>query len=220
MNYTSCLPDNNSLPGNGYLVVIGLLVLAMSGCASMSESECLIADWRTIGYEDGAAGASTGTFTERRKACAEYGMSPDLAQYKEGYGEGVYIFCTERNGYRQGKKGSQYHGVCPSEVEGGFLYGHRKGRELFKLSSGVAQKNAAVITMQARLKNLKHDINNIEDELIADGTESHRRRDLLDELEERQHERGHLEAEVRGLEFDADELRGEYQVLLDEYEIY
>ena len=36
--------------------------LGLSGCASMSKQECLSVDWRTVGYEDGAAGGSYGGY--------------------------------------------------------------------------------------------------------------------------------------------------------------
>ena len=39
---------------------IGLLAIVtlFSGCAGMNEQECLVTDWRTVGYEDGARGVS------------------------------------------------------------------------------------------------------------------------------------------------------------------
>ena len=186
----------------------------------MSESECLTADWHLIGYEDGAAGRNTSSLTNRRKACAEYGMSPDLEVYQQGYDKGVLLYCTERNGYMKGKQGQQYEGVCPNRVEEEFLYGYRNGRELFSMNSKIYQKSRQVKSKQSKLKALKSEISEIEAELIADETTRERRGVLLDELEEHQLERGNLASEIRELELEAAELQGAYQVRLAQYEVY
>ena len=51
-----------------------VFVVALAGCASMSEEECRYVDWRTVGYEDGAAGQGAERLASRRKACAEHGV--------------------------------------------------------------------------------------------------------------------------------------------------
>ena len=38
------------------LVAVSLAAALATGCASMSKEECRYVDWRTVGYEDGAAG--------------------------------------------------------------------------------------------------------------------------------------------------------------------
>ena len=186
------------------LLFTAITAVMLSGCASMSESECLTADWQLIGYEDGAAGKNTNTLTSRRKACAEYGMTPDLTQYQKGYDEGIFIYCTERNGYVKGKQGSHYDGVCPMEVEAEFLFGFRRGHELFLMNSEIHRKNSQANNRQAKLKRLKSKIDEIEAELIADETTSSRRAILLDDLEDLQLERGKLTSEIRELLWKTD----------------
>ena len=39
-------------------VFVSLSLLLLGGCATMSEQECLVSDWRAIGYEDGVQGRS------------------------------------------------------------------------------------------------------------------------------------------------------------------
>src|SRR5690606_29620226 len=34
------------------------VLVALAGCAGMSEQACLVSDWQTVGFEDGAAGRS------------------------------------------------------------------------------------------------------------------------------------------------------------------
>ena len=87
----------------------------------MSTEECLTADWRAIGYEDGAQGQNPDYFGERRKACAEHGITADFDAYLVGRAEGLALFCRPPNGYRLGVRDYNYSGVCPVELEDAFL---------------------------------------------------------------------------------------------------
>jgi predicted nucleic acid-binding Zn-ribbon protein len=49
------------------LVMLG----GLSACASMSKNECLNANWKTIGYEDGSLGRAETMIQSHRKACAD-----------------------------------------------------------------------------------------------------------------------------------------------------
>ena len=50
----------------------------LSGCAIQGINECHYADWRTIGYEDGAHGINASRINKHRNACAKHGIAPDL----------------------------------------------------------------------------------------------------------------------------------------------
>ncbi len=76
------------IPRAALAPAVVMLMLA-SGCATMSEEECLVADWHAIGYEDGAAGLQVAQLGKRREACAEYGVRPDTAAYRAGRDEGL-----------------------------------------------------------------------------------------------------------------------------------
>ena len=65
------------------------LALGIAGCASMSKNECVMVDWRTIGYEDGVAGRAGDQIGRYRKACADHGVAPDLGAYQAGRAEGL-----------------------------------------------------------------------------------------------------------------------------------
>ena len=56
---------------------VGMLA-ACSSTATMGQNECSAIDWRTIGYEDGVAGRPGAQIVVRRRACAKYGITPDL----------------------------------------------------------------------------------------------------------------------------------------------
>ncbi|MEZ5893062.1 MAG: DUF2799 domain-containing protein [Parvularculaceae bacterium] len=67
--------------------LIGLAVM-LGGCAGgLSKEECLVADWRAIGYEDGARGAPASAVSSHRQACARKPASrPTCAGYLAGRG--------------------------------------------------------------------------------------------------------------------------------------
>jgi hypothetical protein len=128
----------------------GVLALAtLSGCAGsgMDEAECSTADWRTLGYEDGAAGADMNAFTLRRKACADHGVVADLNDYRAGRSEGLALFCRPSNAYNLGSLGVGYRGVCPPDLEKEFLAAYDDGYGLYQrqaaLNSVTRHLNAA-----------------------------------------------------------------------------
>ena len=61
------------------LLLITFLVL--SACASISEEECLSADWYSLGVEDGSKGYPLSRIGNYRKDCAEVGVAPDAVLY-------------------------------------------------------------------------------------------------------------------------------------------
>ena len=76
-----------------------LLALVVSGCASMNKEECLTADWRTVGFHDGAAGHTADGIDAHRQACAEYGVVPNLDRYLDGRKSGLKEYCRAARGY-------------------------------------------------------------------------------------------------------------------------
>jgi hypothetical protein len=82
------------------------VLLALAGCAGMSEQACLTSDWRTVGFEDGSLGRSEATIGSYRKQCAEHGVSPDLDAYRTGHADGVRVYCKPGNGFEVGHSGA------------------------------------------------------------------------------------------------------------------
>lgn len=117
------------------LLVTGLLIL--SACASLSEEECLAADWYAIGVEDGSRGQDMSRVGAHRKACAEYGIAPDVALYEQGRARGLENFCTRERGYYQGEHGYRYSGVCPAHLEGMFMQGYLAGQEVYRTKQNI-----------------------------------------------------------------------------------
>src|SRR5689334_20722209 len=104
-----------------------ILLLAISGCATMDRDECLTVDWRTVGFEDGASGYPTDRIGQHRRACAEYGVTPDLTAYQAGRAEGLREYCVPANGFRVGSQGGSYGGICPSDLDPAFADAYQSG---------------------------------------------------------------------------------------------
>lgn len=161
------------------LPLVPLLVIALGGCASLSESECADADWEQIGYRDGAGGASGQRIAAHAKACAEYGVSVDQDTWRAGYDRGIDSYCTPANAVREGLSGAMYSGVCPGETGVMFESYYRAGRE-------VQEQRQRIDAIENRRRTLMDALDNADDE--------NTRRTLLNELR-------YLDATLRS-EFD------------------
>lgn len=140
------------------IVSAAAAVLVLAGCAGMNESECLTADWQMIGFEDGAVGRAQSNIGEYRKACADHGVTPSLAQYRQGYAEGIRNYCTQSNGFDQGKRGATYRGICPQDMEAEFVEAYGLGRDYYVLSSAVSSLNSKISSSKTRIKSLEKTI--------------------------------------------------------------
>ena len=176
----------------GACCLAGLLLL-ITGCASMTLEECLNADWRVIGYEDGAQGREASTIGRHRKACAEAGVVPDLNAYQAGRQQGLEQFCRPQNGYQLGRQGIEYRGVCPSTSEAAFLDAYSEGLKIHRLEQAFNTVNAAIEDIDERVEEAEDSISEKEDLLDGDDLDSDERKKLRAEIRE-------LSATVRELE--------------------
>jgi hypothetical protein len=168
-----------------------LAALLLNGCASMSENECMTADWESIGYRDGSQGYGPNRLSRHVEACAEFSVRADSQQYEDGRIRGLELFCTGQNGLRLGRQGYSYSGVCPPSLEPAFVRGLDAGRGLYE--------------MDAHMQKLRNEIQQVQAELRREEPPlSDRERDvLLYRLRDLEREYGRSEAELRGMERNA-----------------
>jgi hypothetical protein len=199
---------------NKYRLALCLVAAALaSGCATLNKSECRKADWEMIGLEDGAKGHPLTYIGNHRKACAEYGVKPDLDQYSIGHQAGLTRFCTPDNGFKQGRAGRGYNNVCPAELEGQFLAGYDTGRELHELKSEIDQMLGDARTASVEKTQLEKKLQNIETMLVSGVMSASDRKALLDEFKQMQKRQATLEVYVRDLELGAARMQGEFDLL-------
>lgn len=145
-----------------------LLVLGISGCATLSEGECRTANWQELGRIDGTQGQPRARLFEHAKACSDYGIRPDADAYYQGRERGLLDYCTPANAYREGRRGATYHGVCPALLEGNFLESYRQG--------------LAIHEVENELEGLERQIQRIEHRLDDEEIAIDERRELHSEL--------------------------------------
>jgi hypothetical protein len=195
-----------------------ILILAslslIGGCATMSEQECMVSDWRTIGFEDGSRGYTADRIGSYRQACSEHGVTPDLAEYREGRREGLEEFCRPQNGFNVGSAGRSYAGVCPAEQESDFVTAYNEGRRLHDLRSKVSSANSQIASLNRQIAEVEEQIDAHEDMIVADDTNTLERarllleaKDLIDERKDLEHEIDRLESERRVYQKELDDYR-------------
>jgi hypothetical protein len=86
-------------------IVLMLMSWLLVGCASMSDSECKVADWGRVGQSDGARGEPEGRLAAYSEDCAKTGVTPNARAYRSGWDAGIKLFCTAANGWREGLLG-------------------------------------------------------------------------------------------------------------------
>ncbi len=161
------------------------VILALAGCAGMSKDECLHADWRAVGHEDGARGATMAAFSPRRQACADKaGVTADLDAYLAGRRAGLAEFCRPASGFDHGARGGGYAGVCGDHREPEFLAAYQKGAHLHALSSNAARAFHAVREAQNEVARLRARADDVQRRLVAVETPHAERLTLVLELKQ------------------------------------
>ena len=173
--------------------------LFLQGCATLNKEECVVADWRLIGYQDGVAGKSAAAVGTYRKDCAEYAVVPDLDAYQAGRIEGLQEYCKVDNGYRLGRAGKGYATVCPADLEPGFRLAYNEGREIYIARSAVKKTRARIKTLQTDLAHIEEDSKYLLVDLVSDGLKGSERVSILYELSELGKDKDAIEYELDGL---------------------
>lgn len=196
-----------------YLKFLGIsaTVLLLSGCANMNESDCLTADWRLIGFEDGSFGQNESHISQHRKECAEHGVTPDLAAYRKGHLEGSKRFCTTNNGFSQGRQGKDYSRNCPAQFETAFLNGFSDGQTLHALKKVLNQRSEELEGAYEELDWLEHAIAEKSELMITDGLKRDQRLTVRDEIAQHQQQQGDLYNSLT-------RLKQEFENALQDYE--
>lgn len=201
------------------IVTIALLII--TGCSSnLSKKECLNADWRLIGLEDGSQGYPLARIGRHRQACAQVDVVPDQQQYQAGLNEGYKTYCTRANGYNIGVAGKSHHSVCTGQTGSAFLRAFNDGHQLHRLRVELVKLQNAIKSRHKDIASAQHAIADYEEQLIYAPTTSDERRHLLEHMRELEQHRDELLMsldllliEQRDLQQSAKELQEHHQQL-------
>ena len=166
-----------------------------------------------VGYEDGVAGRSGDRIAEHRRACAKYGVTPDLDAYRAGRNLCLREYCRPQNGSQVGERGGSYTGVCPADMEGSFVRAFESGRALYNLESRVANAANRLAAAHRELEQAEHGSVEQSAIVISKDANSEARAQALLSTKDLAEKVGRLKAEINDLE--RDKLR--YQQDLAEY---
>lgn len=177
-----------------------VLLLAISGCATMDREECLTVDWRTVGFEDGVAGYSADRIGEHRKACAKHGVTPDLTAYQEGRSEGLREYCVPANGFRVGSQGGSYNGICPADLDPAFADAYYSGHQLYTLESRLSNVSYQLDSRRGELRAAESDIVTRSARAISSDATTDERAQAVVDVKHLGERVGQLKSEIRQLE--------------------
>ncbi len=187
---------NCSLVRRSGICILLIGIFFLSGCATMKKEECLTADWYQIGYEDGSYGRAANRFSQHRKACSKYDVTPDLQEYLRGRDEGLHEFCTPRNGYLMGLKGRVYTNLCPRNMAPAFLEAYNKGIEVYNFKQNLKDEQKNIQWFKNKLEDLEKEIQVKENELSKNCSDSQACKRILDEIRDLDEEKKAIEHEL------------------------
>ena len=196
-----------------YLVVFGatlVLLGTLHGCATLSEADCLSADWAVMGEADGEQGRPLSDLNRYRRECAEYGVIPDSEAYLAGRDRGLARYCTETNGYHEGRAGAGFQPVCPAALAPGFQRAHQLGRAVFVSLNDLHHSNDSIDYARNTIDDLKSDIADAEASIRSDDTDAKETERLRDEIDSKNRD-------IKQLEDDIDVLIASTVISIGEY---
>ena len=106
-----------------------LLLGSLSGCASISQEECVLGDWYQIGLSDGTRGEDNRAASYNSE-CLQYQVKMDVNAYNRGRTQGLKTYCSYESGVSLGKENRGYNNVCPSNLASEFLAGYQPYKNL------------------------------------------------------------------------------------------
>ncbi|KAA0891003.1 DUF2799 domain-containing protein [Pusillimonas sp. ANT_WB101] len=133
------------------LLLIFAILFSMAGCASMSEKDCLTANWQDQGYRDGRDGLPLSRIEDHREACGKVGIVPDARQYQTGRAIGIREYCTPDRALEEGRQGRPYRNACPANLERQFLQFHQAGKRIYDAEQYVDSLNSQSRQLQQQL---------------------------------------------------------------------
>jgi len=135
------------------IFAVAALLCGMSGCASLSMSECMNASWEDIGIRDGANGRPEEYLIQHSTACAKVGVSPDRGAYLHGREQGLERFCVPNRAYQIGEGGGGFDsGICRNFDQDRLQDAYAKGHDVYRLGSELSSIDGEIRDIGVRLE--------------------------------------------------------------------
>jgi hypothetical protein len=198
-------------------LVFWLPALLLSGCASLSPEQCRHADWRQIGFTDGASGLSAARINEHAKACAEVGVRPNLDDYLGGREQGLHNYCRPENGFAVGRSGNAANVAdCPEHLKFAFLDQYRYGQQVHLVEEDLARRRSRLYHNNSQIRRNNERIADIREQLARKDLPDERRTALLNDFNRLVEQKNALGRENAFLLAESDRLAFHLQMQLRE----
>jgi len=172
-------------------------LVGLASCATMSADQCLASDWVGQGFSDGASGLAMSRLDDHAEACAKHGVIPDAGAYRSGREQGLIRYCTPANGFRAGRTGSGYAGVCPAWLEADFMPAYRDGQIIHATEQALSDARSRLDSLGRRLQDLDEKVTGKQAELRAEGLTDAQRDQIRNRIQEIRRERASTERDWR-----------------------
>ena len=184
------------------IAATGVAVLA--GCTTMTKEQCLAGAWGEKGYQDGLSGCRPNRLDDHAQACAKYGAAPNPSAYLSAREDGLRTYCTWESGFRQGRQGNSYGGVCAPAEERDFLPAYEDGRRIYEVEQAVSSAESALNSAISRIGDREDKLDAKQRELRQEGLTDEQRQRIRDRIRE---VRGELQDARRDARQAEEELR-------------
>jgi hypothetical protein len=185
-------------------------VVLLAGCTTMTKEQCLAGAWGEKGYHDGLSGYRPSRLDDHAQACAKYGAAPNPSAYLSAREDGLRTYCTWESGFRQGRQGNSYRGVCSPAEERDFLPAYEDGRRIYVVEQAVSSAGGALNSAISRIESREDKLEAKQRELRQDGLTDEERdrirdriREVRGELQEARRDARRAEEELRYAEIEA-----------------
>ena len=128
------------------------LFASLGGCASLSKSECLAANWEDVGIRDGASGRPEEYLIQHSKACAKVDVAPDREAWLQGREQGLDRFCVPYRVYQIGEYGGGFDAaICRRYDQPRLINAYEQGLEVHRLGNELASIDGEIASIHDRL---------------------------------------------------------------------
>ena len=185
-------------------------VALLAGCTTMSKDQCLAGAWGEKGYQDGLSGYRPSRLDDHAQACAKFGVEANPSAYLSAREDGLRTYCTWENGFRQGRQGNSYGGVCAPAEEREFLPAYEDGRRIYVVEQAVSSAESALNSAVSRIENREDKLDAKQRELRQEGLSDEERdrirdriREVRDEIRDARRDARRAEEDLRYAEIEA-----------------
>ncbi|MNS62692.1 hypothetical protein D3C72_957610 [compost metagenome] len=159
-------------------------VALLAGCTTMTREQCLAGAWGEKGYQDGLSGYRTSRLDDHAQACAKFGVEANPGAYLSARDDGLRTYCTWESGFRQGRQGNSYGGVCSLAEERDFLPAYQDGQRIYIVEQAVTSAESALNSAISRINDREDKLEAKQRELRQDGLTDEQRQRIRERIRE------------------------------------